>query len=140
MSTAIQNDSRSPGESRRSLLASKLRNAARALRHRSLSFAQQRLWFLDQLEPNTPVYNVATLARVEGVLDLDALEYAINSIVSRHEVLRTRFLCRDETPEQIISASLKLTLQRLDLTGNPNSEAEAQRIIREEVLRPFDLA
>ena len=56
-----------------------------------LSFAQQRLWFMDQLEPNNPFYNIPGAVRLEGSLNLEALERVINEIVRRHEVLRTRF-------------------------------------------------
>src|SRR3954468_22398919 len=68
-----------------------------------LSFAQQRLWFLDQLEPNSPLYNIPTLARITGRLDTAILKRALNAIVARHEILRTRIVCQDGVP------SLKIT-------------------------------
>ena len=67
-----------------------------------LSFAQQRLWFLDQLAPNNPFYNSPRAVRLEGRLDLDVLERVINEIVRRHEVLRTRFEVEDGEPVQVI--------------------------------------
>ena len=108
MSTAVSLTSQPVSNSRRALLARKLRQLAQERRHRPLSFAQQRLWFLDQLEPHSPLYNVAALAHVEGELDFDAVEYAINSIIARHEALRTRFTSHDELPEQVVVASLRV--------------------------------
>src|SRR5262249_21318173 len=67
-----------------------------------LSFAQQRMWFIDQLIPNSPLYNIPHAARLEGGLDLDVLERVINEIVRRHEVLRTRFEVEDGEPVQVI--------------------------------------
>src|SRR4051812_34472274 len=67
-----------------------------------LSFAQQRLWFIDQLEPGSPAYHVATSLRLLGNLNVHALERSMQSIVDRHEVLRTRFPAVDGTPIQLI--------------------------------------
>src|SRR5687767_14437635 len=70
-----------------------------------LSFAQQRLWFLDQLYPGRPTYNLARRVRMKGVLDVQALRLTLEAIVARHEALRTRIVAVDGTPEQIIAPS-----------------------------------
>src|SRR5262245_47294914 len=67
-----------------------------------LSFAQQRLWFLDQLAPNNPFYNIPVAVRMEGRLDLEVLERVVNEIIRRHEILRTRFGVEAGEPVQII--------------------------------------
>lgn len=76
------------------------------LPHLSLSFAQQRLWFLDQLEPGGASYNVPAAVRLTGQLDLEALQGALNEILRRHEALRTRFASADGTPVQLIEPEL----------------------------------
>src|SRR5215472_12333470 len=83
---------------KRAVLAARLRKAASATRQGPLSYAQQRLWFLEQLEPETPLYNIGAVARVEGSLRIDLLGQAFHAIVTRHETLRTRFMCPDENP------------------------------------------
>ena len=67
-----------------------------------ISYAQQRLWFLDQLEPGNPVYNLPAGVRLKGALQLSALERSLNEIIRRHEALRTRFLTLDGEPVQVI--------------------------------------
>src|SRR5437773_5435116 len=81
-----------------------------------LSFAQQRLWFIDQLEPGSPAYHVATALRLCGPLDVAALERAIAQIVERHEVLRTRFPAVDGTPIQVIDSPRPVPLPVIDVT------------------------
>src|SRR2546428_1269443 len=68
-----------------------------------LSFAQQRLWFLDQLEPDSPVYNIVKALRVRGRFDVDVLQQTLNTIVARHEALRTTFTVVDGNPVQVIA-------------------------------------
>ena len=106
-----------------------------------LSFAQQRLWFLDQLEPDSPAYNIPMAIRFSGALDAGALEQSLNEIVRRHEVLRTTFSVVDEQPVQIIAPTLSLTLPVVNLGGFPEAEREAQamRLATEEAQRLFDL-
>jgi amino acid adenylation domain-containing protein len=103
-----------------------------------LSFAQQALWFLDQLTPGEPVFHVTASARVRGPLDLDALETALREIVDRHEVLRTTFTVHDGQPVQVIAPRGDVRLRRIDLPSR--DEPEAARIASEEARRPFDLA
>ena len=74
-----------------------------------MSFAQQRLWFLEQLQPNSALYHIASLLEIQGSLDLAALQQSINQIVVRHETLRTTFGMVDQTPMQLISSELTLT-------------------------------
>jgi amino acid adenylation domain-containing protein/FkbH-like protein len=106
-----------------------------------LSFAQQRLWFLDQLEPDNPFYNVPQGLRMHGELNGDALEESLTEIMRRHEVLRTTYAVVDGQPTQIIAAEPNLVLRRLDLGGLPESkrEPEARRFALEEARRPFKL-
>jgi len=106
-----------------------------------LSFAQQRLWFLDQLAPNNPFYNCPSAVRLEGRLDLDALEEVINEIVRRHEALRTRIEAEEREPAQVIDAWQWRSLERIDLTGWPREEreGEALRMAIEEARTGFDL-
>jgi amino acid adenylation domain-containing protein len=99
-----------------------------------LSFAQERLWFLDQLAPGGSVYNIARAFRLRGPLDPDALERAAGRLLERHEALRTSFPDREGRPVQEVSPDLALPIPRLDLT-----EEEAGRWISAEARRPFDL-
>jgi amino acid adenylation domain-containing protein len=107
-----------------------------------LSFAQQRLWFMDQLEPNNPLYNVSHITRMYGALQVAALEQSLNEIVRRHEALRTTFRAVNEKPIQVIRPSLPLALAITDLSSLPPSEREAQarHIATQEVKCPFDLS
>ncbi|NTW04220.1 MAG: non-ribosomal peptide synthetase, partial [Oscillochloris sp.] len=109
-----------------------------------LSFAQQRLWFLDQLEPGSPLYNNFSAVRLAGSLDLDALESSLIALVQRHESLRTVFASRDGLPVQIIqpAESLVLTVPLIDLCAVAEDalDAEIERHIRREAAAPIDLA
>jgi amino acid adenylation domain-containing protein len=107
-----------------------------------LSFSQQRLWFLDQLEPGNLFYNIPTVLRLRGELDVPALTFALNEIVARHEVLRTTFAAKSGVPRQIITPSLTLDLPVTDLRDEPPAEREANalKLARDEIRRPFDLA
>lgn len=107
-----------------------------------LSFAQQRLWFIDQLDAGNPVYNFPVAVRLKGSLNLNALEQSLNEIVRRHEALRTTFSMIDGQPIQIIAPALTIALPIVDLRELPavQREAEVQTLIVEEARRPFDLA
>jgi non-ribosomal peptide synthetase component F/acyl carrier protein len=108
-----------------------------------LSFAQRRLWFLDQLEPGNPLYNVASVSRVEGELNYEALEKSLNEIAHRHESLRTTFPNFDNGPAQVIASEVEIRLQILDASHHRDltaCENEARRLASEEIQRPFDLA
>ena len=107
-----------------------------------LSFAQQRLWFLDQYEPNSSVYNIPSALRLKGSLDIAALEQSLNEIVRRHESLRTTFLAVDGEPVQLIAPALRMSVPITDLTHHSASdrEHEAQRLATEQAREPFDLS
>lgn len=106
------------------------------------SFAQQRLWFLDQLIPGNAIYNVPTVIRLTGSLKLAALEQTFNEIVRRHETLRTTFIVLDGQPLQAIAPSLTIPLCVLDLQELPadKQEVKAKSIITAEIEHPFDLS
>jgi amino acid adenylation domain-containing protein len=110
--------------------------------HAPLSFAQQRLWFLDQLDPGRPFYNMPFAVRLRGLLQHAALQHALAAIVNRHEALRTGFVAVDGTPAQVIRDPTTVELPLIDLCHLPqaNREAEMQRLVTEEIRRPFDLA
>ena len=108
-----------------------------------LSFAQQRLWFLDQLEPESPLYNVPHIVRMTGKLDIAVLDRTLNEIVRRHETLRTRFETVDDQPVQVIAADLEAGACDPGSefpAGSRAGEAEARRLAMEEVKRPFRLS
>ncbi len=109
-----------------------------------LSFSQQRLWFLDQLEPGSPLYNIPDAVRLTGRLDLDALGRCLDEIVRRHEALRTTFVTVDGRARQVIApvGAVAVPLPTLDLRHVPadRREAEVLRLATEEAQRPFDLA
>lgn len=107
-----------------------------------LSFAQQRLWFIDQMGPGNPAYNMPGAIRLTGKLNVAALEASINEIVRRHESLRTTFAAVDGKPVQIIAPALSLSLPVAELSGDSETEREEQvrKMAAEDALRPFDLA
>ncbi|HJX28444.1 MAG TPA: condensation domain-containing protein, partial [Thermoanaerobaculia bacterium] len=107
-----------------------------------LSFAQQRLWFIHQLEPGSPLYNLPVVLRVEGRLDPEVLDRALGEIVRRHEALRTVFAAPDGEPVQVIQAAAPFGLGIVDLSGLPESgrETTALALAAEEAGRPFDLS
>jgi amino acid adenylation domain-containing protein len=107
-----------------------------------LSFAQQRLWFIDQLEPGGSVYNFPAAVRLKGPLNMAALKQSLDEIVKRHEALRTTFAIVDGRPVQVIAPHLTLALPIVDLRGLPEfeRESEVQRLATSEAQRPFDLA
>jgi amino acid adenylation domain-containing protein len=106
-----------------------------------LSFAQQRLWFLDQLAPNNPTYNIPVAVKLEGQLKLEVLQRVLGEIVRRHEALRTRFEAEAGVPLQTIDDWKPQKLECLDLTGLSSEERarEVGRIRREEEETGFDL-
>ncbi|HTG34804.1 MAG TPA: amino acid adenylation domain-containing protein [Thermoanaerobaculia bacterium] len=107
-----------------------------------LSFAQQRLWFLDQLEPGGAAYNMPLAVRLEGDLDAGAFARALGELTRRHEALRTRFVEIDGEPRQLFGEPGPVALPVCDLGDlEPGRrEAEARRLAAEEAAQPFDLA
>ncbi|KAF3884397.1 non-ribosomal peptide synthetase [Tolypothrix campylonemoides VB511288_2] len=108
--------------------------------HIPLSFAQQRMWFLQQLDVNTSFYNLPAAMRFVGTLDVTALEYSFNYIISRHETLRTNFIQVNGQPFQVIHPRLSLKLTVVDLRSESERESYCQQLAVEETQRPFDLA
>ncbi|HYO95608.1 MAG TPA: condensation domain-containing protein, partial [Polyangiaceae bacterium] len=106
-----------------------------------LSYAQQRLWFLDQLEPGSPFYNVPGSVRLIGHLNVAALEQTLSEITRRHEALRTSFMTVDGQPVQMIAAPRRWSLPVVDLSKLSviEREAEVQRLAAQEAQEPFDL-
>ena len=107
-----------------------------------LSFAQQRLWFLDQLVPNNPFYNISTAVRLNGQLNLTALSQTFNEIVRRHEVLRTTFVLVAGQPVQAIAPTLNIPIPLVDLREllQVERETQARRLTTLEAQRPFNLS
>jgi amino acid adenylation domain-containing protein/non-ribosomal peptide synthase protein (TIGR01720 family) len=106
-----------------------------------LSFAQARLWFLDQLQPNSSLYNIPLALRLFGQLNIAALQSSINEIIRRHEALRTNFTTQEGQPVAVIASTLNLELLVVDLLhlGESSREIEAQRLAKVEANRPFNL-
>src|SRR5437868_3123363 len=107
-----------------------------------LSYAQQRMWFIDQLEPGSAAYNIPCAVRLSGRLDEEALRRSLNEIVMRHEALRTSFPSRDGAPTQEIHESGELGLEVIDLTKAEEGEREErlEELLAEEARRGFDLS
>ena len=105
------------------------------------SFAQQRLWFLDQLEPGTAAYNLVRVFRVVGPLNLGALTRAFETVLLRHASLRTVFESVDGNPRQVVLPDANVHIAVLDLSGLPSDRAEAEglQIAREEGKKPLHL-
>ena len=102
-----------------------------------LSFAQERLWLLDQIDRSNATYNLPCAVRLAGAPDIPALLRAVEAVVHRHEALRTRFEAIAGEPRQVIEPPLPVPLPVVDLAGT--SEAEALRLATSEAARPFDL-
>ncbi|MGZ9172716.1 MAG: non-ribosomal peptide synthetase, partial [Candidatus Binatia bacterium] len=107
-----------------------------------LSFAQQRRWFLNQLEPESPAYNEARVLRLTGYLNVEALEKSFNYIIARHEVLRTTIVLADGNPTQRIAECRVIELPVIDLRtrNGQDRDTEVRRLINETSRRPFDLS
>ena len=107
-----------------------------------LSFAQGRLWFLDQLIPGNPFYNMPSALRLAGELDVLALQRSLNEIIRRHETLRTKFKTVNGQATQLIAESLEVTLAVIDLQSLPKVEREqkARELASQQGQQPFDLS
>ncbi|ARU62956.1 hypothetical protein CBW65_19690 [Tumebacillus avium] len=106
-----------------------------------VSFAQQRMWLLDQLTPGNPLYNTPAAVKLTGALDVDRLEASLQEVVARHEVLQTTFELIDGEPLQVVNPARTVALHRIDLQVLPSEarEAELTRLAQEEALHSFDL-
>ncbi|MEM8529468.1 MAG: condensation domain-containing protein, partial [Chloroflexota bacterium] len=109
--------------------------------HFPLSFAQQRLWLIEQLQPGTAAYNISKAWRLAGSINVATLKTAVQKIVERHEVLRTTFSMIDDQPVQVIMPSLDVPIVTIDLStvDHDDRETTANVVIREEAQRPFSL-
>ncbi|HSK80082.1 MAG TPA: amino acid adenylation domain-containing protein, partial [Thermoanaerobaculia bacterium] len=105
-----------------------------------LSFSQERLWLIDQIEPGNAAYNMGAALRFSGDLRPELLAAVLSEIVRRHATLRTTYGAIDGVPVQIVHEAAPFHLPVIDLAALPFREAEARRLAGEEVLRPFDLA
>ncbi|HEX7241468.1 MAG TPA: amino acid adenylation domain-containing protein, partial [Longimicrobiaceae bacterium] len=105
-----------------------------------LSFAQQRLWMVDRLEPGSATYNMPYALRLHGVLDTTMLRASLDELVRRHQALRTTFAESGGHPVQVVHGPVPVPLPVVDLRGLREAEQEAERLVREEALRPFSLS
>jgi len=108
-----------------------------------VSFAQQRLWFLDQLEPGQPTYNMPYAMWLDGPLDSGALQRALDAMVARHAVLRTSIVAFDGVPEQVVADTGTVPVERIDLPAGLDAVARTERaesIAADRARQPFDLA
>jgi hypothetical protein len=106
------------------------------------SFAQQRLWFIDQLTPGKATYNIPSAMRIHGELDVEVLQRALKEVTRRHETFRTRFVAVGGEPQQVIENEVQVELPVLDLSGKVGEEereGEAMRLALQEAQQPFDL-
>jgi acyl carrier protein len=106
-----------------------------------LSFAQQRLWFFDQVTPGSNAFNIAEAIRLNGPLSASALEQTLDEVIRRHEVLRTTFPSVEGQARQVIAPALNINMEVFDLRQLPTDvrESEARRLAQQEAQRPFDL-
>ncbi|MBW4477607.1 MAG: amino acid adenylation domain-containing protein [Tolypothrix brevis GSE-NOS-MK-07-07A] len=107
-----------------------------------LSFAQQRLWFLAQLEPDSPFYNIPAAVRLQGQLNVEALQESFNEIVNRHEALRTNFQTREGQAVAVISQEKPITLSILDISNLEanQQQAEIKQQAAQAAQQPFDIS
>src|SRR5947208_15174284 len=105
-----------------------------------LSYEQERLWFLDQLEPNSPLYSLPLALRLRGPLDRAALEKSLAAIVAAHEVLRTRFIAENGEPVQVADEPAPLEMPVIDLSERREPEKELRGRLSAEASRPFNLS
>jgi len=107
-----------------------------------LSYSQQRLWILDQIEPNSPLYNIPTAMRITGELDINILTRSFNEIIKRHEILRTTFQSQDGEPVQVIHPEIEITIPIIDLQSIPPEKREATALqeARKVARQPFNLS
>src|SRR5579875_1127160 len=141
MNKAFKSSANLSSEEKREFLAKLLQKKGGTSNSFPLSFAQERLWFLDQLAPANPFYNVFTALRLEGSLQISALEQSFNLLLQRHESLRTTFLSFDGAPLQVILPSLRTTLPVMDLqeVAAPLQQQLVEQLATQEARRPFQL-
>ena len=96
-----------------------------------VSFSQQRLWFLDQLSPGEPTYNMPLAIWLAGPLDSRALQRAIDALVTRHAVLRTSIVAFDGVPEQVVADTAAVPIERIELPAGLDDRSEERRVGKE---------
>ena len=126
---------------KRALLAELLRKKATKTSKAPLSFAQQRLWFLDQFDPGNASYNISRAIRLKGALDLQALQQALNAILARHESLRINFSSIEGEPVQVVAPAreIEVPIVNLNELADAERENEARRLVSEAAARGFNL-
>lgn len=141
MNRTLQNGLELSADEKRALLADLLRQKAARPKTAPTSFAQQRLWFLSRLEPDSPAYNIPRPLRLHGELSLPALRQTFNKIAARHEVLRGSLDLVDGHPVQMIAPRLEIELPVVDLTHLPAAarEAEVSRLAIADAQKAFDV-
>jgi amino acid adenylation domain-containing protein/non-ribosomal peptide synthase protein (TIGR01720 family) len=129
-------------ERKRALLQQKLKQQGRGLKSYPLSFGQEGLWFIDQMEPGASTYNTSIAVRLKGDLNVQVLQESMNEIIRRHEILRSVYTRVKGRPVQIVVPALTLNIPVIDLRGKPEKErqTEAVSLAHIEQERPFDLA
>jgi len=129
-------------EEKRLLLTQLLQQDEEEPEELPLSYAQQRMWFLDQWKPDSASYSIPGAWKIHGALDVAALRASLQAIVQRHEAFRTRFRANGDEPVQVIDPTAAVELPIVDLSGmvDPEREIEMLRILQAEAERPFDLA
>jgi amino acid adenylation domain-containing protein len=142
MSRTLQNGLELSAAEKRALLADLLCREAARPRTVPLSFAQQRLWLLAQLDPESSAYNISRALRLEGELNVPALRQTFNKVVARHDVLRGTFDLVEGQPVQLIATHLEIDAPVVDLEGLSANDrgAEITRLVAAETQRPFDLS
>nr|WP_276553520.1 non-ribosomal peptide synthetase [Bradyrhizobium elkanii] len=128
-----------PPQKKRALLTRLLLERAGPIRTSPLSYAQERLWFLEQLQPGNSAYNLPVVLPFGDPLDGAVLERALNAIVARHEALRTSFVMSGGVPVQRVAPHLAIPIEEIDLRGQADAQDVAYRLLAEEMARPFDL-
>lgn len=134
---------------KRELLARRLNKTAARLEgiprrpetgsHPPVSFAQERLWFVQQIDPDTAAYNIPAALQLSGRLDVAALERSIQEVVRRHEILRTSFKLINSAVAQVIAPTLCFKLETIDLSTDAEREKKVQALVREQARQPFKL-
>ncbi|KAK3816004.1 MAG: Non-ribosomal peptide synthetase module [Benniella sp.] len=109
--------------------------------HLPLSFSQQRMWFIAQMEGTSETYHLPTAVRIRGALDRDALQRALDTLFARHESLRSVFVAVDGQPQvRLLPAHSGMPIRWEDIRGTPDVESQLERMCADEAMNPFDLA
>ena len=125
-------------EEKRALLQKLLKEKGERSGLFPLSFSQQRLWFLDKLQPGSALYNIPVVLRLKGRLDRAVLRRAVEEVVARHESLRTTFVSREDNPHQKVNPKGTVDFRFVPLLESRGEDP--QKLVSEEVRKPFNLA